>query len=568
MRVQLSIFIWFSFMLLAKGGSAQELYPRAKIIKSSRFQLNLEFVSPDEFGPETKFITNLDILDSTKTKILWSHAYDQKLTQSGSTSQILFITDTLNTKVFALAKITFVEKLKVNKFKHYAATTLLPGASLKQLDNRNHLLNGVLGYLCVGGAIASNYFTNLNYSDYLAARSIDARNTKFKNTQIFRYVTIGLSGTASLVWLKNYRSTYKKIKRLNEENIKEISPYYYEKNITNSKTYRTYTYDFDLRDDVTILYELASSKMMANELDEALKLSEALSKVSPSSKKAINLNIEIQKRIKIRNRDLIKYKILIETADSLKGLKKWNEARAKLNTADKIYLNDNEPQAKIREINTLEKEEQLDQQCKNLIDQGDVQLSFKNYISAIKFYDDALNLNHCNRLAQNRINTAKGEQTSKLTILADKLFTAEKFEEAKAQYEEILRIDPNDKNASDKLTAIDRLAIYKTDENSIPEILYTNRKFKVDIRFYIVSNACASYFSTFQYRIFNISSRPYGITKISFDLDYVNCYGNKNSKTFVIDISDDPTGSSGYIDGPDKIPTERVTKRPYNIRAY
>lgn len=538
---------------------------RSALVKESRFQLNLEF-EQGTFELDQKYKTKLSIFNSKTQKLIWSYKYDEKLITKGNNVKSLFITDTLNTKIEAYADVTVLGVFKVNHFKHYMASTLFPGATINQLDGKNHLLNGVIGYLLIGGAVATNYLTNDTYSKYLSSKDIDNRNDFYKKAQLYRFLTLGISGTASLVWIKNYIGIARKSRRLNDDNVEELSPHYYKKLIAGSKTYQTPVFNFDLRDDETILYELASSQMMSGKLDEAFSTTAALLKVNPSNSKSVTLKKEIESRILKNKNDKIAYKKHISQSEIAIKEKNWDEAKRILKLADNIYPGNLDLTKRLNNVFHLEKQEQLDIECQRLIKQGDNLIAQNNYDEALNRYDKALNLNHCNRLAQNRIDDTKNDKIKELSSLADQLFNEEKFDQAKQKYQVILTIDPRNIHAFNKISEIERLTIYNTNEWSIEEELYRDGRFKVDIRFYVVSNACSSYESTFQYRLFNIRNKKYGVTKLSFDLDYINCSGRKVTKTYKIDISEDPTGSGGHIDGISKIRTEKITRKPYNVR--
>jgi hypothetical protein len=122
---------------------------------------------------------------------------------------------TLNDEVFAVVEAK--PSLYVPMGKHMIKSALFPGLGEYRLDNKSlHIINGLLGYGAIAGAIVLNQNAYDNYNNYLNSKSPSASDSYFNSAQNQQYLSYTMAGTAVAIWGYNLYKTYTKVKKVKQ----------------------------------------------------------------------------------------------------------------------------------------------------------------------------------------------------------------------------------------------------------------------------------------------------------------------------------------------------------------
>lgn len=172
-----------------------------------------------------------------------------------------------------------------------------------------------------------------------------------------------------------------------------------------------------------------------------------------------------------------KYNALLADAQGLESAKKYDEAIAKYNEALKVK-NEQLPKDRIAAINTLKagnaNQAKLDADYTAAMKKGDEAFGAKNYLEAIKFYNQASGLKPMEKIPVDkaaeaqRLETAKTAGTedaayNKILDVASKAMEEKNYTKAKEMYNRALGFRANDPFPKQKLADID--ALLKAEED-------------------------------------------------------------------------------------------------------
>ncbi len=180
-----------------------------------------------------------------------------------------------------------------------------------------------------------------------------------------------------------------------------------------------------------------------------------------------NKIFEINKKIQEKENIFKNYKKLLNVGDSLLKVNEHNKAKSSYNEALKIYPDEYYPQTKLKEIELYEKEQarRLDN-YKNTLYKADSSFNERNYEQAKLYYQKSLEINSENKYVSKQISKSdslikqsyKVKEQNKNTIkLADSLFEAGKYNEAKEKYKVSLLMFPNEEYSKKRVEAIDNI---------------------------------------------------------------------------------------------------------------
>lgn len=153
------------------------------------------------------------------------------------------------------------------------------------------------------------------------------------------------------------------------------------------------------------------------------------------------------------------YKLLMTEAEGLLTAKDYENAKAKFQEASNIKPAESLPKSKIAEIDeilsNLQEEQQLEENYKKLVSEGDALFGQENYEGAKKKFEEALlvkageaypkeKIEEINKkLDELKNQAAQQEQYDNFIGAADQLFESKKYQEAKDQYNLALGIKQN-----------------------------------------------------------------------------------------------------------------------------
>ena len=182
-------------------------------------------------------------------------------------------------------------------------------------------------------------------------------------------------------------------------------------------------------------------------------------------------NKEVNKKIKniqpLADKQL-KYNRLIDEADNFYVSKNFIAAREKYKDALKAWPGNNYPKDMMQKIDDLlaEQRKNLDKNYRRYIHSADSLYQLKEYVTAKGDYNMALTLKPDEKYPRSRLNDIAGylaqqqkafeADYNKKIAEADKLFQEKKYNEAKAQYQLALKINPEDEYPGQKLNEIEK----------------------------------------------------------------------------------------------------------------
>ena len=161
------------------------------------------------------------------------------------------------------------------------------------------------------------------------------------------------------------------------------------------------------------------------------------------------------------------YQTIIATADKLFNEKKYNDARASYTSGLQIKPNEAYLKQKVTEIdNLLTGAAAQDSKYKSAITLADNSLSNKSYYEALASYKTATSIKPNEQYPKQKIievnklieDVRKNEAAYNHYIkLADESFTNNNLELAKGQYQDALRLKPNEEHPKQRITAVNKL---------------------------------------------------------------------------------------------------------------
>ncbi|MBI2968676.1 MAG: PorP/SprF family type IX secretion system membrane protein [Bacteroidetes bacterium] len=163
-----------------------------------------------------------------------------------------------------------------------------------------------------------------------------------------------------------------------------------------------------------------------------------------------------EKISEIRTRTETMYNKAIAEADKLLAQGKYEEAKAKYQEALKYKPDANYARNKITDI-----ENKYGQQYRNAIASADMFFASKDYKRAKEMYQKALQINPNDSYAKQRLaelDKLLSDQAvlGRMIAAGDSLYMAGKYDEAKAKYQEALKLNPSDSYLRDIIAQIDK----------------------------------------------------------------------------------------------------------------
>jgi tetratricopeptide (TPR) repeat protein len=527
-------FILLLFVVLTFSLDAQVL-DHLSFKKRDASTLQVSYILADSLKQVGIFAyPTLELKDSTQSKVVFNNTFYKIELINGINSFPLFIPSEYSGIYYGKVTLSFLEQVKINKAKHYLASTIFPGLTVNQLDNKSHLMNGVAGYLLVGGALFTNYLTNQYYKEYLGAQTVDARNTLFGKTTTFRYLTIGLSVSATIPWIWSYYQINKKSKKINSDNMKEISPYYFEISQTNEFQSSTDFQRLDLRNDVTIALEYGELYFQQKRYYESfLEFEKAyqLRAANPDIEKKYLKAKALYEEEKEKENKYAKY--LVDAKTSIDA-RNYDSAHYYAGKAQEIYPERTDAIDLQIQIETFQEAQNKSIAFESNLNKGDLYLKKQEFANAIYYYDEALKTEPASEKAKLKRKVCLDNYRLKVIKEAELLLNGN-AQKAIDVLEQFLKISPMDQEVIALKKKIERSSVYVENTWSIWEELWSNGTYKIEARFYVDGNGCErNSFSKCEIREQNPRYRPYYFTQLDFNLQVLDCkYGNSKRTEYI-----------------------------------
>lgn len=214
----------------------------------------------------------------------------------------------------------------------------------------------------------------------------------------------------------------------------------------------------------------ADASFNQKQYEQALNHYEQASKLKPDEVYPKTKIAEIDNLLAANRSKEESYQNFIAIADKAAGQKFYDKAKSNYRKALNIKPNEAYPKNKIAEIDALllamknKKKQELEQQYQKNITQADAAFEQKNYVSAKNFYEQAQQLkpteeypkNKINEIAQLLVKQAQIKQAyDKALAQADNDFNAQRWEEAKVNYQKALELLPHEQHPQTRLQEIE-----------------------------------------------------------------------------------------------------------------
>lgn len=211
--------------------------------------------------------------------------------------------------------------------------------------------------------------------------------------------------------------------------------------------------------------EDADKFLLAKDYTNALKEYQNASGLKPSEEYPVKKIAEVKGLLDDISNSELDYNRAVQRGEQFIAQKDYPSARTEFTKASQLKPNEAYPKEKLEEINLLQKEQDKNQASFNQsVAKAEEYFKNKNYDQALGEYQKALVIIPGQKMVLDRIeeiNAIKSNQADKdqkislLLTEADNLFNKASYSAAKAKYNEVLVVDPQQETAKTRLAEID-----------------------------------------------------------------------------------------------------------------